>query len=111
MPPSFSRHVERSACTVSEWPSKYTTRLSSGWMPSLGIEHRPHQVAVVVEPHVFGETHRADVDDRLLQELEARAFVVAEPRSRVATLIDRSIDVVGRNADALAQRSPPPDGR
>ena len=67
------------------------------------IAHDPHEVAVVVEPHVVGVAHGFDVDDRVAQEVQATALVVREPGTRVAALVDGPIDLVGRNADGLLQ--------
>ena len=46
---------------------------------------------------------RADVDDRVAQETKSAALVVREPGARVATIIDRSVDIVGRDADGFFQ--------
>jgi len=53
------------------------------------VARHPHEVAVVVEPHVVGVADRLHVDDGVAQEGEPRALVVREPRPRVAAGVAR----------------------
>ena len=68
-----------------------------------GVAHDPHEVSVVVEPHVVCMSHGLDVDDRVAQEVEPPTLVVRQARARVTTIVDRSVDVVGRDANRLLQ--------
>ncbi len=74
-----------------------------GMDPVLGIGDEPDQISVVVEPHVFGEPDCADVDDRLPEEFQTGPLVVAQSAGRISAVVDRPVDVVGRDPDRLAQ--------
>ena len=49
-------------------------------------------------------THGADLDDALLEVLEARLLVVAQAAARVAAVVDGAVDVVGGDAHDLGKQ-------